>query len=178
MKIVMVASEALPFAKTGGLADVTYSLSKELALTEEVSIIIPLYKSIKDKFADKLSKVMDFTVTMCWRKSHTVVYAAKHNNITYYFIDNPQYFGRDNLYGYFDDGERFAFFNLAAAEFLAKINYVPDIIHSHDWQTGMLPCIMKENEAYRSLFAESKFFFTIHNPAFQEIAGKYPSLHQ
>ena len=175
MKIVMVASESRPFCKTGGLADVVYSLSKELAvLGEEVSIIIPYYDSIAAKLPrDNLTKVASFKTHMSWRKQTVDVYATKQDGITYYLIENRQYFERGHIYGDFDDGERFAFFTLAVKEFLLTKKLYPNIIHVHDWQAGMLPCLIKIDEACHKKFSKTKFVFTIHNPAFQGLMPKF-----
>ncbi len=173
MNILMVASEATPFIKTGGLADVAGSLSKELAKTQSVSIILPLYSKVKAKFGKQMAKVASFNVTMSWRKNKATVYSLNQNNVDYYFIDNEQYFNRDNVYGYYDDGERFAFYCLAVAEFIYRKGMKPNIIHTHDWHTGMLACICKETPIYVDYFKNSKFIFTIHNPAFQGLLDPY-----
>jgi len=175
MKIVMVASESRPFCKTGGLADVVYSLSKELAvLGEEVSIILPLYDSIVKKIAkDSLKKVVSFKTHMSWRKQTVDVYSLLQEGITYYFIENRQYFERGHIYGDFDDGERFAFFTMAVKEFLLTKKLYPNIIHVHDWQAGMLPCLIKVDELCQNKFKKTKFVFTIHNPAFQGLMPKF-----
>ena len=175
MKIVMVASEARPFCKTGGLADVVYSLSKELAvLGEEVSIIIPYYDSIAKKLPkSELTKVVSFNTHMSWRKQSVDVYRYIQDGINYYFIENRQYFERGHIYGDFDDGERFAFLTMAAKEFLTTLKYYPDIIHVHDWQAGMLPAIMKVDPVCQKKFSGTKYVFTIHNPAFQGMMPKF-----
>ena len=129
MKILMVASESRPFCKTGGLADVVYSLSKELAvLGEEVSIIIPYYDSIAVKLPkSELKKVVSFKTHMSWRKQTVDVYETVRDGINFYFIENRQYFERGHIYGDFDDGERFAFFTMAVKEFLLAKKYYPNI---------------------------------------------------
>ena len=175
MKIVMVSSEARPFCKTGGLADVVYSLSKELAvLGEDVSIIIPLYDGVRRQFADEeLKKAASFQTHMSWRQQTVDVYQTKRDGINYYFIENQQYFERGHLYGDFDDGERFGFFTMAVKEFLVSRRVRPDIIHVHDWQAGMLPCLLKVDPSAQKKFAKTKFVFTIHNPAFQGLMPKF-----
>lgn len=173
MKILMVASEARPFCKTGGLADVAYSLSKELAVMgQEVFIVLPYYKLVKEKVNPNVKKVTSFPITMSWRKTLANVYVTYDSGITYYFIENSQYFDRDGFYGYNDDGERFAFFVLAVKELLYHVSLVPDIIHTHDWHPGMLACVMKEDEYARNYFKNTKFVTSIHNPAFQGLMGK------
>ena len=175
MKIVMVASEARPFCKTGGLADVVYSLSKELAKEgEDVSIILPFYDSIRRQISDKvLKKVASFNTHMSWRKQIVDVYQIITEGIKYYLIENQQYFERGHIYGDFDDGERFAFFTMAAKELLLTKRIYPNIIHVHDWQAGMLPCVLRMDDECREKFAKTKFVFTIHNPAFQGLMPKF-----
>ena len=175
MKILMVASESRPFCKTGGLADVVYSLSKELAvLGKDVSIIIPYYDSVARLLSrDKLSKVASFKTHMSWRKQTVDVYSYLQEGITYYFVENRQYFERGHIYGDFDDGERFAFFTMAVKEFLITKKFYPDIIHVHDWQAGMLPCLLKVDESLHKKFMKTKYVFTIHNPAFQGLMPKF-----
>ena len=175
MKIVMVASESRPFCKTGGLADVVYSLSKELVVMgEEVSIILPFYDSIKRQLSGrKLKKVASFNTHMSWRKQSVDVYQIEEEGIQYYFIENRQYFERGHIYGDFDDGERFAFFTMAAKELLLTKRMYPDIIHVHDWQAGMLPCIIKTGSISADKFRKTKFVFTIHNPAFQGLMPRF-----
>ena len=171
MKIAMVCSEANPFIKTGGLADVTYSLSKELAvLGEEVAIILPLYNKIKAQCLP-LEFVTVVHVNLGWRHESTNVFHLKRDGIDYYFLENWHYFERDGIYGYEDDGERFAFYTLAVAHLLPQINFKADIIHVHDWQPGMLFCYIRENNM--EFYKDSKFVLSIHNPAFQGIISRY-----
>ncbi len=166
MKIYMVAAESRPFSKTGGLADVVYSLSSELVKKgESVSIFTPLYQGVKEQFKD-LEKINTFLVAVGWRQVGCDVYFTKHEDIRYFFIDG-HYFHRDQFYGFDDDGERFAFFTLAVKELLYQLMDIPDIIHIHDWHVGMLPCLIKEDEYANNYFKKTKFVFSIHNPAFQ-----------
>ena len=168
MKIVMIASEARPFCKTGGLADVTYSLSKELAMMgEEVSIILPYYDLIKEKKIE-VKKVANFDVRMSWRKQNTNVYSTIQEGINYYFIENDQYFSRGHLYGDDDDGERFAFFALASKELMIALKMKPNIVNVHDWQSAMVPVLIKEDQvSQKKYFPKTHYVLTIHNPAFQ-----------
>ena len=171
MKIAMACSEANPFIKTGGLADVTYSLSKELvALGEEVCIVLPLYNKIKS-LGLPLEFVCVTEVSMSWRRETANVFHLKQDGIDYYFLENRHYFERDGIYGYDDDGERFAFYTIAVANVLQQINFKADIIHAHDWQPGMLFCYIRENNLY--FYNNTKFVMTIHNPAFQGIISRY-----
>jgi starch synthase len=164
----MVASEANPYAKTGGLADVVYSLSKELTIQgHEVTIVLPYYQSIVKKVNGSLKLVGSFDLYMSWRKQHADLYRTYLDGITYYFIANPYYFNRDNLYGYYDDIERFAFFTLAVRNMMKYLKFKPKIVHLHDWQAGMLPVLIKEQNKDDRFYEAMKFVLTIHNPAFQ-----------
>ena len=175
MKIAMVASEARPFCKTGGLADVVYSLSKELVkMGEDVCIFLPFYDSIRRQISEKaLKKAASFKTHMSWRKQTVDVYQLVTEGINYYFIENQQYFERGHIYGDFDDGERFAFFTMAVKQFMLTKRMYPNIIHVHDWQAGMLPCVLRVDDECREKFAKTKFVFTIHNPAFQGLMPKF-----
>ena len=164
MKIVNVASEANPLVKSGGLGDVVYSLSRELVKAgHEVSIILPYFKTIKDKGIDATYLGYDY-VDLSWRHQYIGIFKKVIDGINYYLIDNEQYFGRDGLYGYDDDGERFAYFSLAAQKIIAKEGLKPDIVHVHDWQAGMLPVLMKVNPIEEN---NAHYVLTIHNPAFK-----------
>ncbi len=182
MKILMAASEATPLAKTGGLADVVHALSAELVkLDNEVAIVLPYYQSIREKIAHQVELVTTFNVYLSWRKQICNVYRTEIDGITYYLLHNYQYFGRDNLYGYYDDLERFAFFTIAIRALIKEINFKPDVIHCHDWQVGMLPCLIREQNMYDDFYRDIKFVLTIHNPAFQGLShpdtlGDYYSL--
>jgi len=174
MKIVMVASEARPFVKTGGLADVVYSLSKELvAKKKDVSVIIPFYKQIKDRINPKVEHAVSFPISMSWRKNTAVVYKTVVDGIKYYLVDCDTYFNRDSIYGDPDDMEKFAFLSMATKEILYRLDINPDIIHIHDWHVGMVPCLFKEDPYARDHFKKTKFVLTIHNPAFQGLIDKY-----
>ena len=174
MKIAMVASEALPFCKTGGLADVAYSLSKELAVMgEEVYIIMPFYKQIKDKHNPDTKLVSSFPIQMSWRANTANVYVTYVSGITYYLIECDQYFARGGLYGEMDDMERFAFFTLATRELFYRLNLKPDIIHIHDWHPGMLAALIREDNYAREYFKNTKLCLSIHNSAFQGLIDRY-----
>lgn len=164
MKIVNVASEANPLIKSGGLGDVVYSLSRELAKAgHEVSIILPYYKVVKNKKIDAEFLGYDH-VDMSWRHQYIGIFKYHVDGVNYYLIDNEQYFGRDNLYGYDDDGERFAYFALAAQKVIYNLKLKPDIVHVHDWQPGMLPALMRTKPLDKH---KSHYVLTIHNPAFK-----------
>jgi len=171
MKIAMIASEANPFVKTGGLADVTYALSKELVtMGEEVVLFLPLYKTFREKVLSSIEQVARVEVKMAWRKNFANIYRIVQDGITYYFVENYQYFERDAVYGYGDDGERFAFFVSAVYKALPKINFEADVIHVHDWQTAMFPCLAKELK--EDFYKKTKYVLTIHNPAFKGMLKK------
>ena len=171
MKIAMICSEANPFVKTGGLADVTYSLSKELVKKgEEVLIVLPYYNQIKAQQL-KVEYAGSITVNLSWRVETSSIFTLTRDGIKYAFIENRHYFERDGIYGYDDDGERFAFYTLAVAKILPLLKFKADIIHVHDWQPGMLFCYIRENNL--EFFKNSKFVFSIHNPAFQGKLDRY-----
>ena len=171
MRILMVASEANPLAKTGGLADVVYSLSKSLAKKHEVAIFMPFYQSVHKKLTKEAQKVAKFNVVMSWRNLDAEVFCVEIENVHYYLLKNDQYFNRENLYSYDDDNERFAYFTLAAKEFLKQGLFDPELIHLHDWQPGMLPVLIKEENDPK--FSDIKFVLTIHNPAFRGYFDSY-----
>lgn len=165
----MVASESNPLCKTGGLADVVYSLSRELVkLGNEVVIFLPHYKKIKDKFVETKHIGYDY-VDLSWRHQYIGLNELEIEGIRYILIENDQYFYRDNLYGYDDDGERFAYFSMAVRKAMDKLAIYPDIVHVHDWQAGMLPVLMKY---YPLNDKKSHYVLTIHNPAFKGYLNK------
>ena len=171
MKIAMITSECQPFIKTGGLADVIYSLSKELVVFgEEVAVFLPLYNSLHSEIHTESKKVATINVSMNWRRESSNIYCLYKDGISFYFIENKNYFERDNIYGYFDDGERFAFFSLACYKAMMELNFRPDIVHVHDWSSAMLPCLIKtkNDEFYRN----TKTVLSIHNPAFLGILDR------
>lgn len=164
MKIVMAASECNPLCKTGGLADVIYSLSRELVREgHEVFVFIPYYKKLKDKQLNTKYLRFDY-VDMSWRHQYIGTSTIQIDGINYILIENDQYFYRDNLYGYDDDGERFAFFTMAIQKVMNELKIYPDIVHVHDWQAGMLPVLMKFSPLNNYTF---RTVLTIHNPAFK-----------
>ena len=171
MKILFVASEARPFIASGGLADVAGSLPKALCDSgNECRVVIPLYKNIPQLFREKMEFVRNFNVPLAWRNQYCGVFRVCHQGVTYYFIDNEYYFKRDNLYGYYDDAERFAFFSKASMEMLNYIDFDPDIVHTNDWHTALVPIYL--NTFYRDIpkYRDIKTVFTIHNIQYQ---GQY-----
>ena len=173
MKVLFAVSECGPFVKTGGLADVAGSLPKELKmLGTDVRIMLPKYGTIAQKFKSEMKKVKEFTVSVGWRNQYCGIEELEYQGITYYFIDNKYYFNRDRLYGYFDDGERFAYFNRAVLEALAQLDFFPDVLHCHDWHTAMIPYLLRVEYYKRKNFGLIRTVFTIHNLQFQGIFPK------
>ena len=168
MKVLFAASEAHPFIKTGGLGDVMGALPKSLVkLGVDVRVVIPKYKNIKDELKQKFQFVKWFTVSVGWRNQYCGVFQYQYKGVTYYFIDNEYYFNRDGLYGYFDDGERFAFFNRAVLEFIKQIDWQPDLINCNDWQTGMVPVLLNLEYKKDEFYSKIKTVFSIHNLLFK-----------
>lgn len=173
MKILFAVSECQPFIKSGGLADVAGSLPKELVNQgTDVRIILPNYGPIPYKYKKQMKKLTDFTVKVGWRNQYCGILELTLSGVTYYFIDNEYYFNREGLYGYFDDGERFAFFNRAVLEAISYINFSPDIIHCHDWHTGMIPFLHRVEYFQRPGYEFIRTIFTIHNLQFQGVFPK------
>jgi starch synthase len=172
MKIAMMASESNPLAKTGGLADVVFSLSKALVKKgHDVIVCLPYYESSKGRCEAR--KIDSFVVDMAWRQQPAEIYTTKIAGVTFYLIGNSYYFGRDKYYGYHDDGERFAFFALACRDLLKQVRFKADIVHCHDWEAGMVPVLIKEQNKNDRFYKDMKFVFTIHNPAFKGMLDKY-----
>ncbi|WP_297714487.1 glycogen synthase GlgA [Clostridium sp.] len=168
MKVLFVASEAHPFIKTGGLGDVMGALPKSLVkLGVDVRVVIPKYKNIKDELKQKFQFVKWFTVSVGWRNQYCGIFQYQYKGVIYYFIDNEYYFNRDGLYGYFDDGERFAFFNRAVLEFIKQIDWQPDLINCNDWQTGMVPVLLNLEYKKDEFYSKIKTVFSIHNLLFK-----------
>ncbi|MGL5767343.1 MAG: glycogen synthase, partial [Sarcina sp.] len=169
MKILFVATEAAPFIKSGGLGDVVGALSKELAsLDEDVRVIIPKYKGIKDEYKKDMQFIKNIYVKVGWRSQYCGIETLRYKNVTYYFIDNKYYYDRDGIYGYYDEAERVAFFDRAVLETISAINWYPDIIHCNDWQTGMIPALYKLEYKYKyDTKKDIKILFSIHNLFFQ-----------
>jgi len=168
MKLMFVATECAPFIKTGGLGDVIGALPVYLASkVDDQIVVVPLFKKVKEKYFSKMTLVGEVNFTMSWRKQMAKIYTLEMNDVKYYFVENDYYFYRDNIYGGYDEIERYAFFDFASLELLKLIGYHPDIIHVHDWQTAMIPVLYKEK--YKSLkgYENIKTMLTIHNPAFQ-----------
>ncbi len=171
MNILFAASEAVPFAASGGLADVVGSLPKYInAKGHNCCVVIPLYSAISDELRCQMTFVKNITVDVSWRKQYCGIFKATQNGIDYYFIDNEYYFSRDGLYGFYDDCERFVFFDRAVLEMLRHIDFKPDIIHCHDWQTALIPVYYNVYYKYQQGYDNIKNIFTVHNIEYQ---GRY-----
>lgn len=176
-QIVIIASECQPFFASGGLADVIGSLPTRIAKLvntdgekNQVSVILPLYsKFTNNTYRNKLAYVGQTTVNLSWRKQYCGVFKYSSKGINYYFIDNEYYFKKSSYYGYFDDGERFAFFSKAAIETIKYLDITPDIIHCHDWQTGLVPVYLRTTYYNDERFKETKRIFTVHNIEYQGV---------
>lgn len=172
IKVLFVSTEAVPFAKTGGLGDVIGSLPRELLKKGvEAKVLLPLYKTIKESCGDRLRFLKELKVTLAWRACYCGIFELEYDGLTFWFIDNEQYFYRDGLYGYMDDGERFAFFSKAALDILPVLGYRPDIIHCSEWQSAMIPVYMKTLYGKKSFYQKIKSVFTIHNIEYQGLFG-------
>jgi starch synthase len=171
-KILFVASEARPFIATGGLADVIGSLPQALAQdpTYDIRVVLPLYSDIKPEYRRKMSFLGNIFVQLSWRNQYCGVFTCVENGVTYYFIDNEQYFKRSGCYGYFDDGERFAFFSRAVLDILPFIDFYPEVLHCHDWQTALTAIYLKTLYGNKPEYQTIRALFTIHNIEYQ---GKY-----
>jgi len=173
MRILFAASEVAPFIKTGGLADVAGSLPTELAKAgHEVKVVLPLYQGISQEWRDKMYFNQYFYVTLAWRRSYCGVFSIEKDGVSYWFIDNEYYFRRSDIYGHFDDGERFAFFSRAVVELSEHMGYYPDIIHCNDWQTALVPIYLLEERYRLHTLANTRSVFTIHNIEYQGRYGK------
>ena len=171
MKVLYVASEALPFAASGGLADVAGSLPKAMR-TRLVGcrVVMPLYESIPQEMRDGMTFLTSLSVPVAWRRQYCGVFEAKYNGVIYYLLDNQYYFKRQGMYGHYDDAERFAFFSRAVLEMLPHIGFKPDIIHANDWQSALVPLYYNQIYATREGYEGIKTVLTIHNIQYQ---GKY-----
>lgn len=168
MKILFVAAEGAPFSKTGGLGDVIGALPKSLVKAgQEVAVILPYYDMVEAKFGDQIEDVLQFEVYVGWRRQFCGIKKTVLNGVTFYFIDNQYYFFRGHVYGDFDDGERFAFFQLAALEAMERIGFIPDVLHAHDYHTAMIPFLLKEKYRWIQAYQNIKTILTIHNLEFQ-----------
>lgn len=170
MQIVFASAECAPFVKTGGLGDVAGSLPAALVRAgAEVIVMVPKYATIKDEYKAQMEHFSDFYVSLGWRNEYCGLEKLEHDGVTYIFIDNERYFARDYPYGFFDDGERFAFFSKAITESLQHLpaGFECDILHCNDWQTALAPVFLREFYQGLPLYDRVKTVFSIHNVAFQ-----------
>ncbi len=173
-KVIFVGSEATPFIATGGLADVLGSLPKAIASNGnyEVSVILPMYSNIKNEYREKFEFITNFNVSVGWRSQYAGIFTTEYQGVKFYFIDNEYYFKREgNIYGFYDDGERFAFFSRAVLDTVARLNIYPDIMHFNDWQSAGAVIYLKGMYYGDEKFSKVKSIFTIHNIEYQ---GTFP----
>lgn len=171
MNILFAASEALPYVASGGLADVAGSLPSAIVKKgHDCRVVIPLYKSISAEMSASLTFLTNITVDVSWRKQYCGIFTGIYKGVTYYFIDNEYYFGRDGIYGFYDDCERFVFYSRAVLEMIRCIDFKPDIIHANDWQAAMIPVYYQIFYKYQQGYENIHTIFTIHNIQYQ---GKY-----
>ena len=164
----------MPFAATGGLGDVMGSLPAAIKAKEknnvDVRVVLPLYAAVKDEWRAQMKDEVIFTVDLAWRKLYCGVKSLEKDGVTYYFIDNEYYFKRGALYGFYDDGERYAYFCKAVLEMLIKLDFYPDVIHANDWQSALTVVYLNTKYRYVDGLSDTKSVFTIHNIEYQ---GKY-----
>ncbi len=174
-KILFVGSEATPFAATGGLGDVLGSLPAALKRARgddvDIRVVIPMYQNIGQSEREKMTKICEFNVNLSWRRQYAGIWQTERNGVIYYFIDNEYYFKRGAMYGSFDDGERYAFFCKAVLEMMPHINFFPDILHAHDWQSALTVIYLKRKYRYFEEYSQMKAVYTIHNIEYQGIYG-------
>ena len=172
LKILFAASECTPFIKTGGLADVVGSLPQELVkMGADVRVMLPEYNAIPEEYRARWQLVSEFTVDMGWRKQYCGIHQLERSGVTFYFIDNKQYFGRDYIYGKFnsDEAERFAFFSKAVLEAMRHLNFYPDILNAHDWQAAMSIALLRLQYGLLPNYRDIRTVMTIHNLRFQGV---------
>jgi starch synthase len=170
MKVLFVAAESTPFIKTGGLADVIGALPKALHSSGvDVRVILPNYLGISQEFRDDMTHINEVNVQVGWRRQYCGIKQIIHEGIPIYFIDNEYYFGREGIYGYMDDGERFSFFNLAVLEVIHEIDFQVDVLHCHDWHTAMIPLLLNAHYRHDPFYTNMRTVFTIHNLLYQGV---------
>lgn len=170
MNICFAAAEAAPFMKTGGLADVIGALPKALTVAgHDVRVVLPKYREIPAEYKERMKHLGAVEVPIGWRRQYGGVEALNWEGVPVYFIDNEYYFGREGVYGHWDDGERFAFLNRAVLEILPLIGFAPDIIHCHDWHTAMVPLLLREHYKDSLFHKDIRTVYTVHNLLYQGI---------
>jgi starch synthase len=175
MKILFAAAECFPFVVTGGLGDVIGALPKalkKLNANNDVRVVLPLYSDIPQDIKDKINFVKSITVKLSWRNQYCGIHFTEIDGIKYYLIDNEYYFKRKGIYGHFDDAERFAFFSKSVFEMLPHIDFIPDVIHAHDWHTALIPIYASLIYKKRPEYSGIRTVFTIHNIQYQGVFSK------
>ena len=173
MKILYVAAEAVPFAKTGGLADVAGSLPKALkADGVDVRVIMPKFGKIPEAYRNAMEHVYDGELPVAWRKKYVGLDKYELDGVTYYFVDNEEYFNREGFYGYDDDAERFSFFSRAVLDLLQAMDFWPDVIHTNDWHAGLVNVFLKLEHMGDARYERIKTVYTIHNLKYQGVFPK------
>ena len=173
MKVLYVASEAVPFAKTGGLADVAGSLPKALkAEGVDVRVIMPKFGKIPEKFRNAMEHIYDGEIPVSWRSKYVGLDKIEHDGVTYYFVDNEEYFRREGFYGYGDDAERFSFFCRAVLNLLPAMDFWPDVIHTNDWHSGLVNVLLKLEHQGDERYEKIRTLYTIHNLKYQGVFPK------
>ncbi len=171
MNILFASSEVAPFIKTGGLADVAGSLPQALAkLGHDVRVILPLYEKIGQEWREQMNYLMNFHVHLAWRTPYCGIFELQRGGVTYYFVDNEYYFKRWDVYGHYDDAERYAFFSRAVIETPGHVGFCPDVIHCNDWQTALVPIYLLDERQRVPELRGAKSVYTIHNIEYQ---GRY-----
>ena len=176
MRILYVCSECQPFIATGGLADVAGSLPEAIRAANpyaDMRVVMPLYSDIKEEYKSQFEYVTNFTVQLSWRRQYCGIFKFVKNNVTYYFLDNEYYFKRKGSYGYYDDGERYAFFSKAVVDALNVLDYFPHVMHCNDWQSALCSIYIKTGYQYDYRYAGIKHVFTIHNIQYQGRFGMH-----
>lgn len=170
MNVLMIGSECTPFIKSGGLADVLGSLPQALKdQGADVRVVLPKYQEMKAEWKDQLTQLDTLTIPLGWRQQYAGIEYLEYEGIPIYFIDNEYYFKRSNLYGYEDEAERFVFFNRAVMEMVRTLEWKPEVLHCHDWQTGLIPLFLHTHYKEDPVFEGMKTVFTIHNLKYQGI---------
>ena len=168
MKILFATSECAPFSKSGGLADVAFSLPPALKKAgDEVEIVTPYYQCVQKRFGDQVTYVKNITVQVGWRELYCGLFRGELNGVTVWFVDNQEFFDRPRLYGYDDDALRFAFFSHAVIDLMPDYGFRPDVIHCNDWETALVVMYLKDAQVLHPELKSVKTVYTIHNIAYQ-----------
>lgn len=170
MKVLFISAESAPFSKTGGLGDVAIALPKELRKKDvDVRVMIPKDFDLPPELAEQEKQIFGTTFRLGWRYQYIGISSLEYDGVTFYFLENNQYFKRGGLYGHFDDGERFSWFSKGALEAIKYIDFAPDVIHANDWHTAMIPLLLKKQYQEDELYKNIRTVFTIHNLKYQGI---------